>query len=111
MKLIKIIFFLPFIFFAFNSYGSEASNWLNIEIDKIFKNSFVYVIFVYDFPGNLPASGVPYKHTKIIKIRVFRYLCMVRFQVNYQHFQTFKSARLNKTQRFMYTEVMYPVQF
>ena len=35
MKLIKITFFLSFIFFSFNSYGSEASNWLKIEIDKI----------------------------------------------------------------------------
>ncbi len=35
MKLIKIIFFLSFIFFTFNSYGSEASNWLKKEIDKI----------------------------------------------------------------------------
>ena len=35
MKLIKIIFFLSFIFITFNSYGSEASNWLKKEIDKI----------------------------------------------------------------------------
>ena len=35
MKLIKIIFFLSFLFFTFNSYGSEASNWLKKEIDKI----------------------------------------------------------------------------
>jgi len=35
MKSIKIIFFLSFIFFTFNLYGSEASNWLKKEIDKI----------------------------------------------------------------------------
>jgi len=35
MKLIKIILYLSFIFFTFNSYGSNASNWLKKEVDKI----------------------------------------------------------------------------
>ena len=43
MKFIKIIFFLSFIFFTFNSYGSEASKWLNKEIDKI--------LIAYQNPG------------------------------------------------------------